>query len=157
MNKSFSIIFLILFLTYCTQQNQTISNVERSQIKGKILESFQSLAVANDEQNWDVYFSHFDLGNFSGINADGTAWESFQDFEASLMPSFSMIESSDSLYFPIIKITVLDKNTAILVNEYEQKITLISGQEFWARGAGTQIWSKKNGEWKLVSVSASSK
>ena len=66
-----------------------------------------------------------------------------------------MIEKITSLEFKNVKVTVINPTTAILVNEYTQTILLKSGDTINQSDGGTQIWSKYNSEWKLVSVSAS--
>lgn len=144
-------------LVSCSIQDQKLTEAEKSHIKTEVKASFESLVESTKIQDWEAYFNHFDQDNFSGLNADGTVWESFEDFKKSVTPGFKMIERSDSLIFPIVQISVIDKKSAILVNEYEQKISLKGGQQIEAAGGGTQVWSKVSGAWKLVSISASSK
>ncbi len=62
-----------------------------------------------------------------------------------------------SLKFPNVNVSVIDDNTAILVNEFTQTVLLRNGTTYTASGGGTQVWSKRSGQWKLVSVSASNK
>jgi len=155
-----NVLMLVLVLSSlmsCGQQDLKLSESEKNQIKTEVKESFESLIESTKQHDWDSYFDHFDQKNFTGLNADGTVWETFQEFKDSVSPIFEMIQSSDSLEFTNVKITALDHNTAILVNQYKQKIILNGGQEIKAAGGGTQVWSKVSGDWKLVSVSSSSK
>ncbi len=157
MTKTVFLLAIPILLINCSVQDQKLTEAENIQIKTEVRASFDSLVESTKVQDWESYFNHFDENNFSGLNADGTVWESFENFKASVIPGFKMIESSDSLVFPIVKISLIDKNTAVLINEYEQKITLNGGQEIRVAGGGAQVWSRISGKWKLVSISASSK
>ncbi|MEP0972910.1 MAG: nuclear transport factor 2 family protein [Balneola sp.] len=155
-----NVLMLVLALSslmFCGQQDIKLSESEKNRIKTEVKKSFESLVESTKKQDWDSYFDHFDQKNFTGLNADGTVWESFEEFKESVHPVFQMIESSDSLEFTNVKITALDHNTAILINQYKQKIVLNGGQEIRAAGGGTQVWSKVSDNWKLVSISSSSK
>ena len=77
--------------------------------------------------------------------------------EELIRSGFSMVEKNESLEFHNVKITVVDQNTAILINEYKQSMLLTSGDFIQLAGGGSQVWSKSSGEWKLVSISASDK
>lgn len=157
MNKIISLLAITTLFLNCKVQDQKLTKAEKLQIKTEVRVSFDSLVESTKVQDWEAYFAHFDQSNFSGLNADGTVWESFEDFKASVVPGFQMIERSDSLVFPVVKISVIDRNTAILVNEYQQIIILTGGEEVKASGGGVQVWSKISQEWKLSSISASSK
>jgi aspartokinase len=52
-------------------------------------------------------------------------------------------------------VTVINPSTAILVNEYKQTILLKNTDTVQQSGGGTQVWSKSENKWKLVSISAS--
>jgi hypothetical protein len=157
LTKTLTLLAISILLLNCKVQDQKLTEADKTQIKTEVSASFDSLVESTKAQNWEAYFTHFDQNNFSGLNADGTVWESFEDFKASIVPGFQMIERSDSLVFPVVKISVIDRNTAILVNEYQQIIILTGGEEVKASGGGVQVWSKISQEWKLVSISASSK
>ncbi|MBO6622690.1 MAG: nuclear transport factor 2 family protein [Balneola sp.] len=157
MTKIIFLLAISMLLINCKVQDQKLTDTEKIQIKTEVGASFDSLVESTKVQDWEAYFAHFDQNNFTGLNADGTIWESFEDFKASVIPGFQMIASSDSLIFPVVKISLIDKNTAVLINEYEQKITLNGGQEIRVAGGGVQVWSRNSGKWKLVSISASSK
>tara|TARA_R110000868_G_scaffold368227_1_gene631224 strand:+ start:64021 stop:64494 length:474 start_codon:yes stop_codon:yes gene_type:complete len=151
-----ALVSFILF-TNCDKQTTQFTEEDKSQIKTEVQKSFETLVLATKKSDWEGYFNLFDHENFSGLNADGTTWESFNEFKDSVLPAFKMIEKNQALKFPILKITVIDSQTAVLINEYEQQLLLTNGQSIEVSGGGTQVWSKASGTWKLVSVSASSK
>jgi|5_EtaG_2_1085323.scaffolds.fasta_scaffold02426_6 hypothetical protein len=111
-----------MLLINCKVQDQKLTDTEKIQIKTEVGASFDSLVESTKVQDWESYFNHFDENNFSGLNADGTVWESFEDFKASVIPGFQMIESSDSLVFPIVKISLIDKIQLFLLMNMSRKL-----------------------------------
>jgi hypothetical protein len=127
------------------------------QIKQEVLDSFESLVSAAKKLDSDLYFQHFDAEKFVGLNSDGTNWNSINDLTPLIVNGFDAIETIDSLNFTNVKVSVIDSYTVILVNEYVQSMTLKNGSIINVSGGGSQVWSKRSGNWKIVSVSASSK
>ncbi len=126
-------------------------------IESEVHQAFLGLVEASKALDVARYFDYFDKEKFTGLNADGTVWRSVKDLEALIVPGFSSVKRIISLEFSLVKITVINQSTAILINEYKQSIELKNGTVVEQAGAGTQVWSKANGAWKLVSVSDSDK
>ncbi len=147
---------LISVLVLANNQAQG-EDVSEPLVEEQVLRTFNSLADAAADLDFDRYIAFFDETTFTGLNADGTVWRSLGEFSASVRPGFDAIEKVLDLRFPVIKITLVDPQTAILVNEYEQQMLMRSGEKLSVSGGGTQVWSKVSGSWRLVSVSASSK
>ena len=133
------------------------TEVEMEQVRKDVNLAFNGLVEAARKLDTKRYFDYFDHAKFVGLAADGSNWNSIEDFKKLIEPSFAMVERIESLSFPNVNISVIDANTAILVNEYQQTGVLNSGEPFAAAGGGTQVWSKSSGRWLLVSVSASNK
>lgn len=119
--------------------------------------AFEGLAQAAQALDHEAYLGFFDPKSFSSLNADGTVFHSREAFQSHYEAGVSALARYHSLTFRNVKIDVIDAHTAILVNEYEAAIELQSGEIVTARGAGTQVWSKRTGDWKLVSISSSAK
>ncbi|MBV1909794.1 MAG: nuclear transport factor 2 family protein [Kangiellaceae bacterium] len=132
-----------------------MKSVNNEQIESEVLEAFKDLSEAAESLDTERYFEFFDKEKFTGLNTDGSVWHSFDNLEVLILSGFPIIEQSISLEFNNVKVTVINPTTAILVNEYIHSILLKSGDEVQQLGGGTQVWSKTNGLWKLVSVSAS--
>lgn len=126
-------------------------------IESEVHQAFLGLVDASNALDVERYFSYFDKEKFTGLNADGTVWRSIKDLEMLIVPGFAAVKSINSLEFSNVKITTINQTTAILVNEYKQRIELKNGDIIEDAGGGTQVWSKTSGVWKLVSVSASEK
>ena len=133
------------------------AGTEEERIKLEVMGAFKSLVDASEKLDSKLYFEHFDKGKFVGLNSDGTNWNSINDLSALITNGFDAIKTIDSLEFTNVNISVIDSYTAILVNEYVQSLTLKSGSDINLSGGGVQVWSKRSGEWKIVSVSASNK
>ena len=149
-------ILAIWIFTFTSHANGQAGN-SLSNVEAEVETAFQKLVEASTSLNLEQYFSFFDTENFTSLNGDGTVYTSFGAFEEHTAPALSYIKKYQSLEFSNVKITALNNDTAVLVNEYAATVTLKSDQTVSAAGAGTQVWSKKTGEWKLVHVSSSSK
>jgi len=68
-----------------------------------------------------------------------------------------VIEKHVSLEFHNVQVFPIDPYTAILINEYKAMVPLKDGTLADFSGAGSQVWHKKNRQWKLESVSSSTK
>jgi len=130
------------------QGNEIVESVERA---------FAGLAEAAKSLDVDKYVEFFDKEKFTALNEDGTVTHTFEEFIETYLGQISSVKEYQSLEFLNVKITVVNANTAILVNEFKAKVVLKSGDVIAAGGAGTQVWAESDGNWRLVSVSSSSK
>ncbi len=146
-----------IFLSACSQQVVSLSKAEELEIHETVNQSFLGLVAAVKSLNAHSYYNYFDADKFTSLNEDGTVTHSFKEFKDAYDRQLPLIKKYKSLEFSNVKITVIDKNTAILVNEYDAEIVLQSGDSVFASGAGTQVWSHAATQWKLVSVSSSTK
>lgn len=155
--KSLCAFSALLVLASCGSVASRTPIVDSDRIKQEVRIEFRGLVAAARNLDTSAYFSYFDHDKFSGLNADGTNWTSINDLTAIVEPGFSLTRKIESLEFTHVHITVIDNQTAILVNEYEQQILLKNGERVSDAGGGSQVWSRSTGQWKLVSVSASIK
>ena len=156
MKKRLLIILLsFAVLAGCNRPTPVLTEQEKEQIRQDITTAFDGLAAGAKSPDVNRYFDYFNKDKFTALNADGTVTHSFEEFKKSYLDQTKSISKYESLDFKNVKITVIDKKTAILVNEYKAKVILKSSQSVEATGAGTQVWSKAGSKWKLVSVSSS--
>ena len=151
--KALALTVLIISTNGCTTLHMEFKN--KHKIELEVLEEFKGLAEAVESLDADRYFEYFDKEKFTGLNADGTVWHSMDKLEALISSGFPMVEKNLSLEFNKVKVTAINPTTVILVNEYKQSLLLKNGNVIEQAGGGTQVWSKFNGAWKLVSASAS--
>jgi ketosteroid isomerase-like protein len=149
------LLFSITILAGCNRPVAGLAEQEREDIRQEITTAFDGLAAGAKSPDVNQYFDYFNKDKFTALNSDGTVTHSFEEFKKSYLDQTKSISKYESLDFKNVKITVVDKKTAILVNEYKAKVILNSGQSVEATGAGTQVWSKTDNKWKLVSVSSS--
>ena len=125
------------------------------QIESEVLNAFEGLVEASKALDADRYFAYFDKEKFTGLSADGKAWQSIKNLENVIGPGFAAVDQIVSLEFFNVKVTVINETTAILVNEYKQTIRLKDKSLVKQAGGGTQVWSQEEDAWKLVSISSS--
>ncbi len=123
----------------------------------EINHAFSGLVKAARSLDTKQYFNFFDHERYTALNSDGSVTHSFLEFQKNFSQQIAFIEAYKTLQFHNVKITVLDCKTALLINEYSATIKLKSNQIIQAEGAGTQLWSKKSGHWKLLHVAGSEK
>ena len=148
---------LAVSLISCNNKKMEISETSRNQTEQEVQQAFKSLVASAEAIDIKGYFEHFDTEKFVGLNADGTNWNSIEEFSVLIEPWFNAMQRSEYLKFTNVQVSVIDSNTAVLVNEFEQRVLLKDGTYINSAGGGTQVWSKASGKWLLVSVSASSK
>lgn len=149
---SLIIAFLTLCVAWATHATPDVKRVEQ-----EVLASFQSLVEASRALDAERYFAHFDKDKFVGLNSDGSNWNSIDELVPLIKGGFSALKEVKKLSFNNVKVSVIDQNTAILVNEFVQTSELMDGRLVTGAGGGAQVWSKRSGAWKLVSFSASNK
>jgi len=151
------IISCTLLLPGCIQKDVHASKAEKAEIRAAVSQSFSGLVESVTSLDANHYYEFFDADKYTSLNEDGTVTHSFEEFQEAYDEQITFIKKYNSLAFSNVKITVIDRNTAILVNEYEAEVLLQSGDMVMASGGGLQVWSNTTGEWKLVSVSSSAK
>ena len=125
------------------------------QIEAEVKDAFRGLVEASTALDARRYFTFFDKDKFTGLGADGKVWHSIAPLEEVIALGFPMVERLMALEFSKVKVTAINPSTAILVNEYDQTILLKDKNIVKQSGGGTQVWSKSEAGWKLVSISAS--
>ena len=147
---------IMLTVAACSEENNNETQDTES-VSAEIMFAFSGLADAVKNLDHETYFSYFDEHNYTALNEDGSVLHSLTAFKEMYLPQVAYIQNYNDLTFSNVKIDVIDANTAILVNEYSAEVVLTTGDIVAANGAGTQVWSKLSGTWKLVNVSSSSK
>jgi len=155
MLKMTGLLVLLSLTLGCVQQNEEQTNMK--EIESEVNQAFDGLVDAVRTMNVERYLGYFDRQEFTSLNDDGSVFHNFKQFESMYRQQAPYVEKYVSLEFDNVKITVINNSTAVLVNEYFAEVTLKSGDAVSASGAGTQVWSKGTGEWKLVNVSSSIK
>jgi len=124
-------------------------------IEAEVMAAFRGLTDAAKALDAPLYFDYIDREKFTGLSADGKAWQSSQELEKIISTGFDMVERIVSLEFPTVKVTVIQPTTAILVNEFRQTILLKDKSTVQQSGGGMQVWNKSSDKWKLVGIGAS--
>jgi len=130
---------------------------EKSQIREAVSQAFDGLVAASRSLNSERYLEYFDQANFTGLSEQGTVWRSIDEFAFVIRAGFSQVENVQSLRFKNVKITVVSRTVAILVDEFEDSYLLKSGDVVSGAGGGTQVWHLSEGTWRLISVSANAR
>lgn len=113
---------LILFSQACTTEK---FNEEKT--KPEVLSEFGSLVQASMALYSERYFAHFNHEKFVGLNSDGSNWNDINELPPLITNGFGAIQKVQSLNFDNVNVFVIDVNNAIWVNEFNQIMTLTTG------------------------------
>ncbi len=156
-NITWVLAIFLIGLNGCIYKKMELSSEMQAEIRSEISLTFNELANSAKSLDVDKYLAFFDHKMFTSLNQDGSVFHTLTDFISPYKEQISHIKRYTNLEFQKIKITVINKTAVVLVNEYQATVVLNSGDEVTASGAGTQVWSKTSGQWKLVHVSSSAK
>lgn len=144
-------------LAACQSHVSANEHDTQDRVEAEVREAFDELATAARNLDHERYFSFLEEDKFSILNVDGTTTHSLEMFRQDFLTQVDAISAYTSLEFDPVVVTVLNAETAILLNEYSANLTLKSGATVSASGAGAQVWSKQSGRWKLVHISNAQK
>ncbi len=153
MKNALASITLLLSACAYAPVSETDPQTLRDEVRGR----FDSLVSAIRSLDSNRYFEHFDQARFTALNHDGTVTPAFDVFQHDFVKAFAGLKRYQSLEFQNLKISLIDANTAILINEYSATIELNSGAVTDVAGAGSQVWHKSADSWLLVSISSSAR
>lgn len=151
------IVFFGLLLALAACNSTGLSTHQKTEIEQQILNRFDSLAESAKRLDHAAYFAHFDTQHFTALNDNGTVTHKFAQFQQHFSTGIAVVDSYTNLSFDKVKVTVIDDDNAILVNEYAADLNLKNGAKVSVSGAGSQVWHKTQNQWLLVSVSSSTK
>jgi len=154
-NISLNILFVVSLLITSGCRAENLSPSTTRQVEAEVMEAFRGLVEASRSLDANRYFGYFNKEKFTGLGADGKVWHSINNLEEIISTGFPAVEKIMSLEFRNVKVTVINQSTAILVNEYDETILLKNKNIVKQSGGGTQVWTKSERGWKLVSISAS--
>ena len=149
------IVLLLFVLSACSSDTQPLSEAEKAQVREEVLQSFDSLVEAAQSLEAEPYFAFFAQDRFTGT-LDGSVLSSFDELEGMYTQYLPEIKGYLSLDFSKVKVTVIDRDAAVLVNEFSERIVVASGDTLAIEGSGLQVWVREVSEWKLISISGSS-
>ncbi len=147
----------LIMITACAQNTQALTEAEERKVITEVQASFGALVAAAKTLRAEPYLAFFDAERLTALNEDGTVTHSLGEFAEHYTQGITHIKTYTSLEFSNVKITPINRTMAILVNEYEAGFILASDEAITVAGAGTQVWSKRNDDWKLVHVASSTK
>lgn len=143
---------LLSLLGACVSEPAITSSWQPIDVKSEIEFAFRELVDAAQSNDTEQYFSFFEPDAFTAIGADGSVIPTFEAFKLIYAPQFAAVENYIGLDFETVEIRIIDKQTAILLNEYTAELVLVSGERVSASGAGVQVWVKRSDQWKLAHV-----
>lgn len=149
----FKALALLSLLGACVSEQASTPSWQQTDVKSEIEIAFRELVGAAQSNDSERYFSFFEPNAFTAMSSDGSILPTFEAFRLIYEPQLAAVQKYISLDFEAVEIRLIDKQTAILLNEYNAELILVSGERVSASGAGVQVWVKRSDQWKLAHVS----
>lgn len=149
--KSCLLVFCVVTSSACSQESP-LSSAEEAQVRVEVEQAFDSLIAAAKTLEVAPYLAHFDEQDFTAM-LEGEVLLSFDELEAMYTAQAPALKAYISLEFDKVQVTVIDRNVAVLVNEFTETIVLATGDTLDISGAGSQVWVRKVSDWKLINIS----
>lgn len=153
MRRKNSLLFLAMAISACSTTRMNPGSGQSIEVQ--LNARFRSLVDAAQSLDHDAYLRHFDPHLFTSLNENGTVTHSFDTFQKDYLAGVETIRAYQQLEFKNVKVSIIDPQHAVLVNEYSSTVELKNGSVLEFAGAGTQVWHKSDGAWLLVNVSSS--
>ncbi|MEM1093539.1 MAG: nuclear transport factor 2 family protein [Bacteroidota bacterium] len=129
---------------------------EAQAIEAEVRQAFQGLVEAARSLETAPYLAYLARDGFTA-QLDGTVYSSYEAFSAMYAEQLPSIEAFLSLEFDNVQVSVLNRTTAVLVNEFTETIVLASGNTLNLAGGGGQVWTRVDADWKLIHISGSTR
>lgn len=133
-------------MTNACERPEMLSTDER-----EVCRRFRDMIDATRRLDGAALTSHYWEDGFSAI-IGGVIRRDFQAWRAELIAAFEMIARVEDLDFPEVAIQTIDPETILLLNTYTETLHMKDGTIVPVEGAGTQLWRRRDGEWRLSHV-----
>ncbi|GAB5520364.1 MAG: hypothetical protein RhofKO_26150 [Rhodothermales bacterium] len=143
-------------ITACTSPTTELSPTDVQTIEAEVEAAFQRLVADARSLEPEPYLAHLAQEGFTA-QLDGTVLSSYEAFSEMYRTQIPSIEAFLSLEFDNVAVSVLNRTTAVLVNEFTETIVLASGDTLALAGGGSQVWTRANADWKLIHISGSTR
>tara|TARA_R110000868_G_scaffold102686_2_gene282936 strand:- start:15757 stop:16266 length:510 start_codon:yes stop_codon:yes gene_type:complete len=129
----------------CAEQ-QVLSTDEQT-----VCSRFHEMVAAAQRVETDAVFGFFQPDGFSAalsgrLYSDWSAWA--QEYRESV----AAIASFDRMKFPEVRVRTIAPDTILLLNTYDEQVTLQDGSVHQLTGFGTQVWTRQTGDWRIVHI-----
>lgn len=113
---------------------------------------FHDMLGAVQRVDPDAALEFFQPDGFSAA-LSGRLYSEWDSWAQEYRQSMATIVSFDRLDFPEVRVRTITPDTILLLNTYDEQVTLQDGSVHQLTGFGTQVWTRQLGEWRIVHIS----
>lgn len=128
------------------QQTETLSVDEQ-----QVCANFHNMVEDAIRLDVDAVLEHFQPEGYSAALA-GTLYRDYDSWAPVYRRDLGAVARIDHLEFPEVSVHTINTDTILLLNTYEETITLRSGEQVDLSGYGTQIWTRVGGVWRMIHI-----
>ena len=112
---------------------------------------FSEMAEAARALDADAVLDFFQPEGFSAVLA-GEVYSGFAPWSRLYRDSLGPVARIDRMEFPDVELRTISADTIILINTYDEEITLDDGTRLELTGFGSQTWVRRDGDWRIIHV-----
>lgn len=128
-------------------QNSAALSADEARVCG----NFHNMVEDARRLDADAVLDHFWSDGFTAALA-GELVRDFPGWAGDYRALLSTTESLDRVDFPQVVVRTITEDTILLLNTYDQRIVLQSGDVLEPTGYGTQVWVRREGEWRIIHI-----
>jgi ketosteroid isomerase-like protein len=143
------VVFLVLLLGACQQQQRTFTEVEKEAVKKEIKDQFNQLASAINQLNADAWSKFYSKDEFLSAIVSTDYYGARSAWVDVITKYFSMRERQH--IEPLeVRVTALTPNMALMTSEEKSEMRLKDGKNIKSKHVFTMIWKKEQDGWKIL-------
>ena len=119
--------------------------------EARVCANFHNMIEDARRLDADAVLDHFWADGFTAALA-GELVREFPGWAEGYRAALAGAQSLDQLDFPEVVVQTIAPDTILLLNTYDQHITLTSGDVVEPTGYGTQVWVRREGEWRIIHI-----
>ena len=128
------------------RQSETLSVDET-----RVCANFHNMVEDAERLDADAVLEHFWADGFTAALA-GELIRDFPGWADGYRALLDTTEALERVEFPEVVVRTIADDTILLLNTYDQQIRMQSGAVIEATGFGTQVWVRRDGEWRIVHI-----
>lgn len=119
--------------------------------EARVCANFHNMVEDARRLDAEAVLDHFWSDGFTAALA-GELIRDFPGWADGYRSLLATTESLDRVDFPDVVVQTIAPDTILLLNTYDQLIVMQSQDVIEATGYGTQVWVRRDGEWRIIHI-----
>lgn len=143
------VVFSVLFLGACQQQQRTFTEVEKEAVKKEVKDQFNQLVAALNQKDAGAWSEFYSQDDFLSAIA-GTDYYAKRSVWVDLITNYFSMRERQHVEPLEVRVTPLTPNLALMTSEEKSEMGLKGGKTVKSKHVFTMIWKKEPNGWKIM-------